>query len=366
MVFIGLLLSIQSMAADPVCLRGSPKNDVFIKQLAKAKDPLSVKFRDRANEAKLATEAGWCLTCELGEAKNPLKEAAAQSKELSAAARPHIKNECIEASLKREGTASAGRLCNGSNAESKEDPCVSQEVADYISFAVNEAMACVATYTDLEPRWMLKKLNHDSGFRFWTSSEDRLGLGRVSAGRRRDIAGWLGRRANGTTVTVPRRSGALEKLARSKDPACAPFQKILAKEKPIAANGKGDECAFQSLGAGLARNLIYALNAFADLRDEDVVPELKSYNAELANDRELVQQLAIIADSPFGMGGVSAFLNGERIKPETKPADLLKKLQDHAVLKENLESHRDLLKKLDPKKENLSDAEKDGSTCVGY
>lgn len=365
MIFIGLLLSIQSMAADPVCLRGSPKNDVFTKQLAAAKDPLTVKFRKKSLGAKQETEAGWCLACKLGEAKDPLAEAAAQSKDLMAASRPHIKNECIQASLKRDGGAPA-RLCAGSNKESKEDPCVSQEVADYISFAVNEAMACVASTSDLEPRWMLKKLNHDSSFQFWTANEDRLGLGRLSAGRRRDIAGWIGTRASGSKVTVPRRSAALERLAKSKDPACEPFQKILAKDKPSSANGKGDECAFQSLGTGLARNLIYTLNAFADLRDEDVVPELKTYNAELANDRELVQQLTMVADSEFGLGGVHTFLNGERIKPETKATDLLKKLQDHAVLKANLDSHRDMMKKLDPAKDSLSDAEKDGSTCVGY
>lgn len=249
---------------------------------------------------------------------------------------PRIKEECIQKSLQRD-INNDGYICR-QNRPTRFDnsgpqaPCITPELSSYISFAVNEAIACVSgdATTPIDPRFILKKFNNETGFNFHLGYEGGVGLGQLTSNPVKEIAGWTEKTNNRTVTHAGNANYILEELLASSNPSCLPFQKTLANDnnqRPPLPNRSQNYCNWVSPGTGLARNLFYSLAYYRWLRDDVVAPNVRRRSPQLSNDKELINNLTLVAYGPGGLSEALSLMDDARLNRKTTSQKAIEQIQ---------------------------------------
>ncbi len=230
-----------------------------------------------------------------------------------------IKKECIEASLLRK----AGReeyVCKSQSqrairvgvAGGKSAQCYNDEMADYMSFAINQAIDCLSQDNPIDSRDILKKMNAETGFNFAVSWRGGRGMSQITSPAARELSTNIG---NGRYI--------LEGVSKSIKKSCQPFKHLAEKdlEKPPKINGHS-LCDWVSPGDGLARNLLYGIGYHVHMRDTQIVPALNKVAPQLAFEKNIVNSLTTMSFGREGIKGVKVLLKQNRISKETSPRTL--------------------------------------------
>lgn len=192
-----------------------------------------------------------------------LKKLMAEFEQIQKVARlPSISAECITASLKRSNTT-MGYSCkseksvpNEIGAPGNKGPCVTQDMVHYLTWATNQALTCLNDpKKPLDPLLFFKKANQETGFHFFQAHDDGVGLGQLTTPALEQVSD---------------NSRYVEKVLQSSKPECEPFKKALAKKVRNTDNW----CALIEPSEGLARNLIYSIAYFLNLRDDGQLKEM--------------------------------------------------------------------------------------------
>lgn len=171
---------------------------------------------------------------------------------------PKIKKACIMASLKRQNSTQ-GYYCQTPDSKPKpigspgtEGPCISEEMVNYVTWAVNSAIECQSTRENpIDPLVVLKKMNNETGFSFFQASTGGVGIGQLTTSAIKEVNRNL--------------TDTLSQVRESKNPACQPFQTLLnQKTKPEDAT---KWCSLLHFSQGLGNNLLYSIGYFIHSRD---------------------------------------------------------------------------------------------------
>lgn len=358
-----------AFAEGPQCLNkmGDENNQEVIKSLNEAKDPLTLAFNNLASAT-----SGICTTCARTGDQENLAKAINQIQNVIEPKK--IKKECIAASMQRE-VAQDSTTCRGSkpthvSKESDRVPCVDDKVLSFIHYAVNEGIRCMSQGRDpIDPRYILQKLNNETGFSFFFAYSGGVGIGQLTSDPVKELTGW---KRNGKEIEG-NASYILEELMQNNSPACAPFKEIIKNEmeKPPGSPGSPrNYCTWVKPGDGIGRNLVYSLGYFIYVRDKVMKPLLKEKAPNLANNQEVLNALTLAGYGPDGPFGAKANLGSRRVmNPNTKAADVLKRIQkENSYVKQTGEKMIELARILKTGDANSkyqpTDAEKKGNTCV--
>lgn len=284
-----------------------------------------------------------------------------------------IKAACIQASLLRE-VGNTGYSCNKGKPVAFDNssgtaPCLNQQVLNFVQFSVNQAIACMSPPQDpIDPRVILRKINNETGFNFYVGYEGGVGIGQLTSSPVDDIAGWWSEASKKRPARFNEGNahGILETLVNNPNPACAPFKKIIAKEletPPPSPGEKQNYCAWLSTGEGLGRSLVYGLGYYVYARDHYIKDTLEERAPGLANNKDLVNTLTLVAYGPGGPAQAKSLIRTLRLNSKSNPeaAKLLVTKHSAYVTQTDAKMH-ELMKKMD--KENPSAADLRGDTCI--
>jgi hypothetical protein len=285
---LALSLAIQVQAQGPVCFNGSPDNLTLHEQLTSSRHDFNntawfrkepVEFTDFYYAWKSTREpqslrtianrpplpAGKTAVFDYAVARCGLQPSSStairnlrtSAQEISAAVGfPRIKKTCVVAALQRSNQTQ-GYFCPTPTSKpvkvgspGARGPCISPEIADYVTWAVNEAIECLSTpEAPIDPLTVLKKLNNETGFSFFQASSGGVGIGQLTSN---------------AIAEVNQNTDLLERVKSSNKPACAPFKSALQKPQPDNIRW----CPLLHYSEGLAANLIYSLGYFVHTRDD--------------------------------------------------------------------------------------------------
>lgn len=367
--FLIMILSFfsQSSWSAPQCindLRGfkKPQNQVINNSLAKARDPLTLKFRtEKPSEP--------CLPCG---SQGHRQKMIPDLKALRDFIQPSkIKKECIVASLQRE-TAGTGYSCATGHPQAFDNagataPCLNSSVADFLHYSLNQALSCLSPKEDpVDPRQILQKINNETAFHFFLASKAGVGQGQLTSYPVKEIAGWY----NQKKEFIPGQAYYLmEKLMASKNPACDPFKKIVSKDAktpPPLPGTKANYCRWLSVGEGLGRNLFYSLAYYIYVRDQIVKEELKEKAPALVKNKELVNALTLISYGPQGPAEARSLIHTLRLNNQTKPIEARKKLMEASSYLRQTQSKMAELINIYRHGQEISPEDLQGDSCVEY
>jgi hypothetical protein len=167
-------------------------------------------------------------------------------------------------------------------------PCITNEIIDYVSWAVNEAIDCVNTSSGpVDPMVMLKKINNETGFNYYQAYVGGVGISQLTSIAIKQM------NENGKYI--------FDRILKSQHPSCAPFKPLLA-ERPNYVNNT-NYCSFVQYAEGFGRTLIYGLAYFVHSR-EDLMREfnqaLKAYGQQ--NNQNLKNIGSLAAYGKDGLG----------------------------------------------------------------
>ncbi|MFS4459763.1 hypothetical protein [Bdellovibrio sp. HCB2-146] len=326
-----------------------------------AKDPLARAFQDYQMHLCDPNVSDSPLT--VGKAFAAIGEFASS---LTKPATTFIKKECIEASLQRD-INQKGYVCKGerpkefSNTGENSTPCLNQYSVDYIHFSVNLALKCFSSIRDpIDARFILRKINGESGFNFFLSSGGGTGIGQSTSYPVRDIAGQKKNEGNARSI--------LEDLAASKDPACKPFQSVVKSdlETPPPIPPAKNVCDYVSTNEGFARALIYGLGYYVYNREEYIKNYVRKNRLpkEFLIDKQFINYATLLAYGPGGPNGAIDFLDSIRVK-KIGPTAATDKIKAAGYVRESDEFfEKELLRFLKGNSEEPTRNEKRGDTCV--
>lgn len=168
---------------------------------------------------------------------------------------PQISNKCIRASLRRSNNTK-GWSCESETSRAKpigsagvDGPCITAQVSDYLTWAVNKAIACLNDPDKpIDVELIYKKLNNETGFSFFSASGGGVGIGQLTTDAIEQI--------NKNTKLV-------ERVFNSPNPACRPFAKAMGRKPRDSSR----YCEWLDPSEGVARNLIYSIGYFLNSRD---------------------------------------------------------------------------------------------------
>lgn len=219
----------------PVCLSGSPSNLSLQRQFAGSQRLFRVERKLGQKPASFA---------EHFHAAKSGRQPAALTKGVK-----RLKKACVIAALKRQ-SGGQGFLCRSLASEpiavgtaDAKGPCVTAEMAEYITWAVNSAVACMNSQgRALDPLLVLRKFNNETGFAYFQGGQSGVGLGQLTSSAIREV--------NRTSAQ------SLAPFRSVKAPACAPFREALTKRAPASAAAR---CQFLHYSEGVSNNLMYSL-----------------------------------------------------------------------------------------------------------
>ena len=378
-LFLALCLTLQSAAFaqgktepdEAACVndkdgKKGASSQAINSMIAKAKEPLAEAFR--TYRAAMCEEA--INTPAPGTLRAFLKAANLNHDVVNATASQilptFIKKQCVEASLQRDIDQKA-YACNEKkqakelkSGDKKIIPCLNQESVDYIHYAVNLAIKCFASIRDpIDPRFLLKKINTETGFNFYLASGGGTGLNQITSSPVQDLAGKKKGEGNARSI--------LEDLAASADPACDPFKNVLTKDlkTPPPMPPSDNVCTYVAADDGLARTLIIGMGYYIYTRDEVVMPFLKDKMGDSALvDKDLINYATLLSYGPKGPNGAKAFMDG--LNKKTGIAKAIQKIKTAPYVKSADKRYSgELLPFLKPGTTEFTDKEKRGDTCVG-
>jgi len=195
-----------------------------------------------------------------------------------------ISKQCIEAALKRskgqnnpqrvtcagdyDGYTSHSYSSKSKTAYGKSEICFNEPVVDYIQYGVNSSMQCVNAigksiggFSGIDPKIILRKLNRESAFNptFYSATRGAQGTGMFQL-----TQGSIGEMKSG------RGKYYMDKAKELSGPggACEAFAGLLDRMPKVETRiGRKRACQFNSMGEGMARNLLFGMTYFAFLRD---------------------------------------------------------------------------------------------------
>lgn len=132
-------------------------------------------------------------------------------------------------------------------------PCMSTDVSAYVSWTINEAVACMSPPENpIDPSLIFKKINNETGFNFGIAYNGGNGIGQLTTPAIKEI--------NLNTTYI-------QQVLQSKNPRCAAFKNALAK-RPTSVKNK---CDWVEPSEGFARNIIYSLAYYLRIRDHYLI-----------------------------------------------------------------------------------------------
>lgn len=335
MLFLLLFCWEEVWAADAAsnaasfCINGSESKKQFVEQfnqIAKknpsggSRSPIEYFLNARAEGRTQGpikmksspTEAGIGNPCRSSPAPDPLASALTALSEATKQVRvPWIKQECVEAALKRENgdSAAKGFYCATDQKNSKRievgspgknGPCINSDIAAYLTWITNQAIQCLSNNEDpIDPGLVFKKLNNESGFSFFQVRID---------GKQYQGTGLA--QMTGSGVREVNESGQdriINTIRTSSKESCAVFKGII--DQPV--KGSTDICPLIELNRGVPRSLIYSLGLSLIYRGQlsDWLGTTKK-GKNLANDIlvDRAARVAPIAYGPDGPGGARQIL----------------------------------------------------------
>lgn len=369
-----------SASSDISCVndkdgRKGAQNGLINDLIKKANDPLAVAFFTPETPDKTSTAGDHCVSCTAAKPFSGVQKLIDGISSLTKEAAPKvIKKECIEASLQRE-VVNTGYICYDQKAtpfqsSGSNTPCLNQQSVDYLHFALNKAVSCLSRTNDpIDPRFILKKINNETAFNFFLAYSQGVGIGQLTSYPVRELAGWYqkGKFNPGNARYI------LEDLAKNEDPECNPFKQIAEKDlvnNPLKPQGKrtatmnrGAYCNFVSPGAGLTRSLVYSLGYYVYLRDQIVKPAVAQRSPGLVREKELINNLTLIAYGPGGTVEMKALIAQHRLGKNSAAAVNAKLKTSSTYLKATEAKMRELLKIADPTAP-INDAALRGDKCL--
>lgn len=349
-----------------------PVSDILNVQFAEADDPLIRQFREEKKKEE--------------EKKKHILECTAEShpvvmdtiKEIQKITKykTRIKKECIEGALQRM-PGNGGLLCGKDKTaiiknskvvaeivtinEKKETKklktpqalCYGQEIVDYIHFAVNQSISCISSVaaTPVNPRYLLKKLNNETGFNTFISYSGGKGISQVTSPAVKEMTGWYDKRSKKWITGYGFQ--VFEKIISSNNPACSAFKEIIQDDiknpkHPAPPYATSDNaCTWTAIDHGLARNLIYGLGYYVYVRDSLVAKRLKNKfgkNHFSITDGDILNNLALESYGHDGFDSAEIIIKSLR-KNYKKPKQMLTEIQDDSLyLKETNTQMESLLK----------------------
>ncbi|MBC7370820.1 MAG: hypothetical protein H7326_04600 [Bdellovibrionaceae bacterium] len=359
------------------CVNGAlPQNDQLIQAYRKNNDPLKKSFIDETKPA--ATPI-----CNHAQKQTLNFMKVAQACDLMARANgpfpSSVKLDCLVASTNRrpggeqficdESSPTNPRKSvsrgNAADGPPNTNQCFTRELADYVRYAINQAIKCLSNEEPIDAQLILKKINNETSFNFSLSGNGGRGLMQLTTPAVREM----------TNVKYGQALYVMQEVAKSSKKSCAPFRQIasadLANPKGIQ---QGNICDWTNTGDGLARNLLYGIGYHRHVREKYIKPHLQKIAPQLAGNREIVGLLSTISFGPEGIKGALGLLSKNRVGKKTQAAGLKKSLlsqssylnqreekqEELLCLKRNLKDGTNL--KCDDMK--FSDAEIAGNTCV--
>lgn len=278
-----------------------------------------------------------------------------------------IKKDCIEASLQRE-PGNQGYSCDGDTKKKFENagasmPCLNQKTVDFLHFAVNQAISCMSTgRVPIDPRIVLKKFNNETAFNFYLAYSGGKGIGQLTSDPVNEIAGYY----KGKKFVEGNGFHILESLMDSSNPACTPFKEILRedlKSPPPSPGSPKNYCDWIRPGDGIARNLIYSMGYYVHVRDNIIKPSVERRSTKFASNSETLNYLTLAAYGPDGPAGAKALIDRLRLNNNMSAAEVKNKIiKANAYVRQTEEKFAEEL--LPVMKQNITDADKRGDTCV--
>lgn len=278
-----------------------------------------------------------------------------------------ISRACIEASLQRDsggdGFACATETPQKFIQKGSTAACLNNRVVDHIEFAVNDAIACFASeYKALDPRFVLKKINNETGFNFFLAYPGGKGIGQLTSDPVDEIAGWKDRKGKfikGNAFYI------LEDLISNNNPSCRPFREAIKndlKNPPPSPSLEKNYCAWVSPGDGLARNLVYSFGYYIHVRDKIIKPALFRKSPALAANSEIVNYFTLVAYGPGGNKEAKSLIDRLRINNKSNPAHIKNQIiRRNPYVKQTEEKMAELLEKMNAP---ATEANLGGDLCV--
>lgn len=387
LLFVGQPAPAQSQCINDRSGGKGAANEDIAKSLELSVSPLTLSFSQSRNPgpspSKSKTASGICATClNTHPTEKSARNLVSWSKELFPRQTPpattkKIKKECIEASLQRE-LIGDGYSCLTQKPKKFEYsgssiPCLNQKSVDYIHFAVNEALNCLSTErTAIDPRFILKKFNNETGFNFFLAYSGGKGIGQLTSDPVDDIAGW--RSANGK-FNVGNARYILQDLVKSKNPACKPFIETIKNDldmPPPSPAKEANYCHWVSPGDGLARNLVYSLGYYVYVRDKIVQPAVSRLAPRMGLNNNIINYITLVAYGPGGPAAAKALIRRIRLNDRMPPAQVKEKvIKLSSYVRQTEEKMDELLAKLNTNANananantNPTDAERRGDSCI--
>lgn len=259
-----------------------------------------------------------------------------------------IKAECIKASLQRE-VRNTGYTCNNGKPTAFENSgsnaaCIDQKTLNFIHFAINNAISCMSPPEDpIDPRFILKKINNETGFNFFLGYPGGVGIGQLTSDPVDELAGWwqkkrIGKKKNktGQVETSFIQGNAkyiLENLSKNTNPSCAAFKKIIESDltsPPPSPGNKNNYCQWLSVGDGLGRSLVYGLGYYVYARERFIKETLKDKAPALIKYNDVVNSLTLVAYGPGGQAQAKALIRKLRLNNASKPSAVVEKINAHS------------------------------------
>lgn len=346
--------------------KGAANQDIN-KSVDEAKDPLTKAFL--AQRTSPSQASGYCATCATGGQSTPASSLASRMKDIVAheSKGNSIRKDCIEASLQRS-PGNRGYSCYSKKKGSFDNsgsttPCLNQKTVDLVHFAMNEAISCMSSGRNpIDARFIFKKINNETAFNFYVAYGGGKGIGQLTSDAVNEIAGWNegGKFMQGNAFYI------LEDLMKSDNPACAPFKEILKddlKSPPPSPGNARNNCTWVAPGAGLARNLIYGLGYYIHMRDQVIRPYLQRKAPKLAQNRETLSYLTLVAYGPGGMREAKSLIDRLRLSNSSIASDVKNKIVSKNTYVRNTESKmKEFVQIYQP--EDATPADFRGDTCM--
>jgi hypothetical protein len=307
----------------PQCLAGSPKNLSLEKQ-----------FQNSSRLFRVGKKVGE-RPSELAEF---FHEAKLSRQVASVAPKRRLKKACVVAALKRQ-SGGEGYLCRSPASQpikigsaNEAGPCVTPDMAEYLTWAVNSAVECLSTKEKpLDPLLVLKKFNNETGFAFFQAGAGGVGMGQLTSSAIQEI--------NRTSKQT------LAPFRNQKKKACLPFQQALSRRAPAGSNQR---CHFLHYSEGLSNSLSYSLAYLVHSRD-DLLPEFTKEARKCGIKKQQAYDLAALASyGPEGskvQGTLLKILKKTCKKPDLFIAEVQRQIP---YLKQTQSKMRELLRLAGP------------------
>jgi hypothetical protein len=393
-----IVISTTAFAADaPVCINGAnEKNTKLLESFQANKDTLKVAYNsERKFNQNPVRSAVACVENNLkssgAQNASDIKKAAKQqvsepqaddffaSADFEDLATPNnqrstvIRRECIAASMKRNPgqkgyTCSTDKKSGDQDVErtygqvgGKTQQCITDDMVDYVQFAVNRAIKCLSPNNPVDARVIYQKFNNETGFNYSIAWNGGVGIGQLTTPAVKELASDVGQ---GQYI--------LESVAKSNKHSCAGFKEIAQADlKNRPRINDGNYCDFVSAGDGLARNLMYGIGYYLHMRDSIIVPSLLNRSPNLAKNREVVSALTAVSYGAEGIKKAKALIYRADAKtnPKTYLASIQKSSAYLTAIKGKMREMYCLKDNVDPssadcKNKKLTDKQLGADQCV--